>query len=42
MVLQVLLIGHASRPSVDGSFSPFAERPGVIDWFTITIGLEPF
>lgn len=26
-------------PLWDGSFSPFAERPGVIDWFTITIGL---
>ena len=26
-------------PLWDGSFSPFAQRPGVIDWFTITIGL---
>lgn len=26
-------------PLWDGSFSPFALRPGVIDWFTITIGL---
>ena len=26
-------------PLWDGSFSPFAARPGVIDWFTITIGL---
>lgn len=26
-------------PLWDESFSPFAERPGVIDWFTITIGL---
>ena len=26
-------------PLWDGSFSPFAEIPGVIDWFTITIGL---
>ena len=26
-------------PLWDGSFSPFAERPGVIDWFTITLGL---
>lgn len=23
----------------DSTFSPFAQRPGVIDWFTITIGL---
>lgn len=26
-------------PLWDGSFSPFAERPGVIDWFTITLGV---
>ena len=26
-------------PLWDGSFSPFAEHPGVIDWFTLTIGL---
>lgn len=26
-------------PLWDASFSPFAENPGVLDWFTITIGL---
>ena len=26
-------------PLWDSSFSPFAERPGVLDWFTITIGI---
>jgi len=26
-------------PLWDSSFSPFAERPGVMDWFTLTIGL---
>lgn len=26
-------------PLWDSSFSPFAELPGVIDWFTLTIGL---